>query len=592
MELDLSNGTATLRQYVTGPRGEDGLPGVNAVANDTATGTYVATAGSQTRAALDADYSRRTTADARLFGALGNNAVNNTALSQMLTAAKAARRPGTPSLSSDPVGSYVIELPIGDFRISDLRGLLGVENPGSKARGLVFRGQGPGLTNVIFDPATAGALCYNDYWLGLRFEGIRFVAARADCTFMQSYTTNNAQDYTFIDCEWYGWKYGFDLQGNNNNSEYRFFGCATNAIQADGAFLYVGTTSTSDQFLNYWFYGFKHWSTRAPIIDAAKGGHFHFYGVDVSDYANGETTTTRHLFKLRGITHALGVCSITVHGLRVEAKSAKAALLFSEWPQGVVSFYDTDWSSQGSAFTYEDIIEISYVNVNGPTYTFKGGVLAGGVKVSYAVNDYTKDHRILFEGVSWFEPTGARVTPSEVVTYVHPGANLAAPPVVFRDCRHTQYTNAQSGGPGQAVWDCTVIRDSSVATRGAASLSHVQRRSLSVRLANTSPQRAADGAMTFHLPRGAFITGLRVMCPAGNTGSGVTGASWTLATTDGSPVTIVTATVPGALSAGFDVTATRSTPFLCATRAQATVTITATGADQDIAGMMTIEGYW
>ncbi|WP_370246896.1 hypothetical protein [Nocardioides sp.] len=74
MELNLNGGRASLRQYVTGPKGDQGpegpegpvgpigpqgLPGVNGVANDTATAGYVNDPASLTRAALDARFNWR-----------------------------------------------------------------------------------------------------------------------------------------------------------------------------------------------------------------------------------------------------------------------------------------------------------------------------------------------------------------------------------------------------------------------------------------------------------------------------------------------------------------------------------------------------
>ncbi len=93
---------------------------------------------------------------------------------------------------------------------------------------------------------------------------------------------------------------------------------------------------------------------------------------------------------------------MTVHGLRVEAKSAKAALLYSEWPQGDVTFHDTDWSSQSSVYAYPaDFIDIRYSNASGPIYRFVGGQFAGGVTINYATGDWQHTHAVYFERVTW-----------------------------------------------------------------------------------------------------------------------------------------------------------------------------------------------
>lgn len=500
------------------------------------------------------------------------------AVAAMLGKAKGATRANT---YGDPLGTYVLELPAGDFTISEVQGLLGAEGKTSKTYGLKIKGQGSSLTRILYSPATAGALAFNNYWLGLRFEGLTFHATGSGCTFLNSHTTNAAQDYTFTDVTWSGpWYYVFDLQGNDNNSEFRFFGCCNRDTDPDGAFLHIGATNTSDQFLNYWFYGFKHWSTKAPVVRAHKGGHFHFYGLDASNWCADETTSKRYLFELLGNTHAFGVCTFEAKGVRVEAKSTKAALLKSEWPQGTVSFDECDWSSQVGAYTYEDIIDIQFGNVGGPTYIFRGGSLAGGVMIRYGLNAWQSQHRVIFDGVYWRQ----RLTPSEVVAFDATAAagNLTPPTVEFRSCR-SQYMNMNSTDGG-SVWDAVV------GYRGERMYA-LQKRALSVRSTYGAPW--ASGALKVNLPIGAIITGLRAMSPSGAFTSAATGGSLALATTDAAPATICTATIPGALSAGFDVLGAPATPYLCDTRAKATVTITPTGIDQSrYQGMVLIEGYW
>lgn len=587
----LSQVTAELQsmidQGLKGPRGDEGPQGVPG-GSDEATAQWVQE-GPATKAALSASIEQvvdpaiaveRTTEVARRFGALGDNAVNNAAFGQMLAAARGALRPNP--AGGDALGTYVIELPVGDFRITSLGGLLGQEGMNQKGVGLRIVGQGPGLTNVIFAPAAASTLCVNDFWMYVRFEGISFRAATPGSTFMECNTTHNAQDFIFNNCSWNGWRYGFNLKGDNNNSEYRFISCSTTNFEASGAFLFIGATDTSDQFLNYWFYGFKHWSTAAPIVDAAKGGHFHFFGVDVSDFANGETTTDRPLFRLRGSSHSLGVCTFTAHALRVEAKSTRAQLIDSEWPHGSVTFRDTDWSSQVLFVTPGDIIKIKYANNAGPVYKFDNCFLGGGVVVSYGANDYQYRHRITFDGCTW---SGPRLTPSEVVSYDESGAagNTTKPIVEFVRCKTNGAASPYSAG-GTPVWDALIGWQ-------GESVSMPPKRTLSVRSIQGAPH--VTGSLKVALPVGALVTGVRVMAPAGAMTSTATGASWTVRTTEVTPATVVAATVPGQLQAGFDVTANCPHPFHCSTREKATLEIVSAGANQTArSGMLLIEGYW
>ncbi len=183
------------------------------------------------------------------------------------------------------------------------------------------------------------------------------------------------------------------------------------------------------------------------------------------------------------------------------------------------------------------------------------------------------------------------MTPSEVVTYVNTSghSNQATPPVHVTDCRNTYYRNGL-GADGESVWTAVVGRAAGWA--GAAGETPMPKRSLSLR-GIYGMLATSHGTLKINLPIGAIITGIRALSPSEATGYGATGASWAVKTTDGSQVTIATATVPGALSAGFDDLGAPATPFFCSTRAKATVTNTATGVDQNNThGLLLLEGYW
>lgn len=519
------------------------------------------------------------TIDVRDRGGVADAATNNgPALLSALTTAKTAKSTMPGSLSTDQVGNTVIYLPAGDYVVTDLAGLLGQEAMTSKIKGLRIVGDGAGLTRVIFSPASAGALCTNNYWLNLQFEGIGFYTTVADCTFMHSNTTQNAQRYQFINCHFARFKYAFYLEGSNNNSEFAFINCHSEALQDDGAFLRIPTTG-SDQFLNYWFFGCTHWSTDAPFIDADKGGHFKIYGLDVSDWG-GSLAATGHLFKLKGASHSQGVCTFIADGVRVEAKNALAALLYSEWPQGNVDFRAVDWSSQVGTYTYGDIISINYTNVAGPRYTFKDSNLAGGVLVAFASNDWQHYHHILFADCEWHQKS----RPSDVVTYSAGVNPTATPPVEFRRCRsRTAATGDVTSTDGAYTWDATV------GYRGQL-IQTLSERTLSIRALTGIVSGAST--LKFRLPVGAIITEFRVLAPAGGTAE-ADGGTWTLATTEGTPTTVATVTAAGALSAGFNEVASLSPPFLCSTADKSNLAITATNVSAgNNSGLMLVKGYW
>lgn len=516
----------------------------------------------------------------RDHGAVGDGVTDDSAaFAAAAAAAKAALRTMPFSLQADSAGSVVIEIPAGDYVITNPGALLGNEAMSTKGVGLVFRGAGNGISNIIFKPSSAGALITNDYWQDLKFQDLGFWAATSGCTFMQSYTTHSAQAYNFTSCRFNGFKYGFDLQGSNNNSEFIFNDCHSTEIEDAGAFFYIGTTNTSDQFLNYWFYGCTHMVTSAPFIDAAAGGHFHINGLDVSDWGSA-LTGPGYLFALRGTSHAFGVCHFEASGVRVEAKNADAALLYSEWGQGDVTFRSVDWSSQTAVYTYGDIIYVNYVNTDGAAYAFYDSTLAGTVRVHFSTNDWQHQHAISFTGCTWLQKN----SPTDVVVYDTTGNSnsLASPPVEFIRCRGAVLVDILSAGGG-ATWDAKV------GYRGQL-LQSLTPRVLSVR--SVYGVLAGTDVATVTLPVGAIITDFEALSPAGAVTEG-DGGSWTLATTESTPTTVATATVSGAMSAGFDVDAKPATPFLCGTQAQATLTITPSGVSQyNSSALLLIKGYW
>lgn len=516
-------------------------------------------------------------------GAVGDGVTDDSAaFASALAAAKASTHTLPYSLASDPQAKVLIEIPAGDYLITSNKGMLGVENMTSKLVGLHFRGAGRGITNIIFKPATAGALCYIDYWLEVSWSEMSFYAATTGCTFLQSYTTHNAQSFSFRNLAFKKFKYVVDLQGNNNNSEFMFLNCRGSNIEDDGAFFYIGASNTSDQFLNYWFYGCTHWSSNAPFLDVAKGGSFHIFGFDASDWGPG-LTSQKYLFYLRGTAHAYGVCNFYAEGVRVEAKNAYCGLIFSEWPMGNVTFQNADFWSQTSGYTYNDVISLKYSNYGGAIYTFRDSMLLGGVKVAFNTNDFSSLKKISFERCTWLQKN----SPSDVVTYDTSGASPnvhTVPPVEFIDCRGPSATGNAVGTDGAAVWDATI------GFRGQAMQSLKERR-VSLRGLYGVPNTTST--LKALLPVGAIITGFEVLAVAGSSSTEGDGGTWTLATSETTPTTIATATVATAINAGFDVKTDLSVPFYCNNTDKARIVVTATNVSQNIReALLIVKGYW
>ena len=515
------------------------------------------------------------------LGAHGANTVDNAAFLSAMTTALLGRRVSPNNLATDPLGTYTIELPAGDFRITDLQGLMGAEGTGVKVRGLRFKGAGSDLTQVIFDPATAGPLIYNQFWQNVGFEGITFSTTVAGSTFMHSVATAGSavQDYTFTDVAWYGpWKYVFNLEGTNNNCEFKFYHCKTSRMVDDGAWMYSGSNG-SDQFLNYWFYACKHQSTGAPLIDMAKGGHVHIFGLDASDWGP-NLTAPKYLINLRGATHSYGTQFLTARGLRVEPKNNNCGLLYSQWSDGNVDI-QVDWSSQVGLYQYGDIVSIDTGNTPGAIYNIHDSYLAGGVKVAYQTSSFQNQQSINFENCTWKH----RMSPSEVVSYVDPATgNKVRPAVRFNNCRGADHQNPFSTN-GASVWDATVgfNRGPLVKTQS--------RRTVMVR-ANRGTLQDSDGTMKVNLPVGAMITGMSAVAPPNASGD-TDGGTWTVATSETTPTTVATVTLTGAMNTGYDQRTALPVPFHCNTRERATITVKATGVGfpQEDA-FLTVEGYW
>jgi hypothetical protein len=514
----------------------------------------------------------------RDLGAVGNGKTDDSAaFAAAATKAAAASRLLPLDLSPDPVGSVVIDIPPGTYLIKDPGAFLGGEHAPIKINGLRWRGAGNAITTIVFAPSSGAVMLQNDLWQNLQMESISFIAATRDSTFFLSKTTHNAQRYLFVNCTWQNFQYGFKLQGDNNNSEFMFLDCHTAGHQDDGVFFYIGPNDSSDQFVNYWFFGCTHWSTNAPFIDAAKGGQFQIYGLDASDWGS-RLKKPGYLIRLRGAVHGLGVCQLTASGVRVEAKSAYAGLIRSEWPMGQVTFHNVDWSSQTNHVRSGDIIRIDYANVAGPIYSFYDCQLAGGVAVAFSINDWAHDHRISFTNCEWLQ----RDSPTDVVRYIAPkGANTAAqPPVRFIGCRGGNADPTDRAGSN--VWEATV------GYRGQLS-QVLEPRVLSLRSSNGVP---ASGKLTANLPVGAIVTGFEVLGAAGAVSSYGT-PRWTLASSEGTPTEVAAVAAPGPAANGYRAKKELAQPFLCDSKSRARLVVSVDGTDQANAGaLVLIHGYW
>jgi hypothetical protein len=167
------------------------------------------------------------------------------------------------------------------------------------------------------------------------------------------------------------------------------------------------------------------------IIDMSSGGHVKFLFCDVSGWQSGT------MYQLRGSTHSLGVCSFVDRDGRYELKSANAALLYMEWPQGAVLFSHIDMSSQANNYYNADgsiptSIYIASQSTPGPQLEFKDGCqLIGGVNVLHGTNDFVVRRSVRFIECDFFQhydPYAAFTFPSSTNDY-------GAPDILLEGCR-------------------------------------------------------------------------------------------------------------------------------------------------------------
>lgn len=455
----------------------------------------------------------------------------------------------------------VIPLRPGIYTVREALALMGAEGLSAQTRGLHFQGAGSGVTTIVFSPSSAGVMCQSSWWQNVRFSGVTFAcaAAAAGSTFLRldnATDANAGQDFHFHDVSWIGpWKYIVDPHGVNNASEMRFISCEAHGLQDDGAWLHIGDTDTSDQMLNFWFFGCKLWSTSASVVDIAKGGSVHIYGLDASDWGKSGTGT---LFRLRGSTHARGVTQFHAQGVRVENKSGTSKILYSDWDFGSISL-QADMGSQAEVQTYGTMIEINAHNADHASVKIHDSVMAGKIKVATGEGAPGHAYNIVVEDSLWLQAK----RPSDVVVHDLGVMSELGAPVRFSRCRPEGYSDPMSPA-GYSVWDDVVI--------GRGQQGSVTHERL-VRLVDVWGGLAQGPTATVNLPRGSLVTGFWVLSPTGPQDD-ADGGTYTLAMADGT--VIATATIPGATSAGYSIGAALPVPFLCSTDAAATLKVSTT----------------
>ncbi|GGO80126.1 glycosyl hydrolase family 28-related protein [Wenjunlia tyrosinilytica] len=256
----------------------------------------------------------------------------------------------------DHIGRTVVDIPAGTYLIRNPGALLGGTKGGLKANGLRFRGAGKRMTQIIFAPEKADGsyLCRNeDTWANLMFEQLGFRSGTPGASFFYSYSTGQAQDYRFTECEWTGeWEYGLALDGTNTNSEMRWDACRVGGAYRK-AFLYSGLSERSendrqqDQFLNYWFNDMKVEYEWGNFLEFPYGGSITCRGGSyivtgrrpADDKEYGRTST---FFRFPRGSHYDAVQRFHAEDIRFEVRDPDVVVIDCAWNSGTVHFNDCD----------------------------------------------------------------------------------------------------------------------------------------------------------------------------------------------------------------------------------------------------------
>ncbi|MEE1940346.1 glycosyl hydrolase family 28-related protein [Streptomyces sp. TRM 70361] len=259
-------------------------------------------------------------------------------------------------------GRTVVDIPAGVYLIREPDALIGASGGRPKANGLRFRGAGKRMTQLLFAPRRAADsyLCRNeDAWANIVFEHLGFRSGTPGASFCYSYSTGQAQDYRFTDCEWLGeWTYGLALDGSNTNSEMRWEACRVGGAWRR-AFLYSGLSERSrnpgqqDQFLNYWFNDMKVEYEWGNFLEFPYGGSVTCRGGSYivtgrrpertgGSGESGEYGRTSTFFRFPRADHHGSVQRFHAEDIRFEVRGPDTVVIDCAWESGTVHFNDCD----------------------------------------------------------------------------------------------------------------------------------------------------------------------------------------------------------------------------------------------------------
>ena len=465
------------------------------------------------------------------YGVVGDGVSDNSAAFQSIRDAVQAAYRDNPEYTGADTANIEIFIPAGDYLITEAGSLMD-DSFTDVVIGFKWVGAGYGATQIIYDPAVAGPLFYNNdaiYEYG--FENIWFNGKDSGSDLLYSNSTGSAKSAKFIHCRFSGtWRYGVHLVGTDTNSEYSFDNCRWFGTWT--AFLYTPATGGSNQFLNYWFNNPIYWSTDSPMAIMNVGGHIHITNGDFSGFA---PTAETYLFTLgSSAASGDGVQSFSMVGSRVELKTDNAKFMSCEWDIGQITVVGCDFSSHVFVRTNTAPMARFYNRSNpGPLIGFYNSQLLGVIEFYYATNTFDYPQRILFENCEFEEA----LTYDEAFTFTaESGDNHGGKPVIrIRNCR--------CGSVENIVADADINWQYN--TGGATS-----RKIISMKRGTGELPIAASPTVDAILPLNAVILGIRLYVAAGAS-SEANAATFTVQTTEGTPTVLFTKTIAD-YSAGVD----------------------------------------
>lgn len=408
----------------------------------------------------------------------------------------------------------VITIPAGTWTLTEIGALMkGKAADGRRHRGLILQGMGRDTTTIVFDPATDGYLFDNqDRMSRMTVRDISFVGGSSRAGFMNSVSNGGPKSMVFERCTWSGtWKYGFNLTGTDNNSEFIFYGCKA-----------TGTYDTffrcdNVQALNHHFLACDIEISTGHALHYLNGGHINIVGGSwIGNIDNPAGTGTGTLIKLSSTDGAPAVNRLYVQGLRVEHRSQTYKLLECAWPSGTVTFESVhDTGYQGFEVADNAAVTRAVFTGAAPVVTFSDCRLSG--RHEYEATGQEDRMRRLVNYRSCIIEHQTSLD-KFIVSKVPAGRAAAAVPVRFTDCRPGAAVTL--GDTGVEVYNQLV---NGLVSRNAALELHT----VSVKnfQGGLSPADATEMLVT--LPLNAVVVGVRAYAPPG--ASPNVGASWSYA---------------------------------------------------------------